>query len=297
VSKYDSFVYDYLVANKILSIEKMGIVELTGPVPMADKDNPTPTLSSSIKFSVDKKAATSDEFIDYVAQAVGKKKTLIYSDIESYFEQARQFINIGKPFIIPNVGIISINKQGVYEFKVAEPSMHLEDHPSNAGTSYDSGEIAKTSARLQQKNMIRVIASAIGILIVFVLLYIAYGYFKNNTKEVANVNTDTASTIIPIDTTANTTAKPDTIITNNTITSLDTLELKYIFEVTGSRNRAIARCSKLKMFGDPAHYDSIVYADSTQYRLFLTITTAVTDTAKYKDSIQRYFQRKVFIEQ
>lgn len=298
VSKFDPLIYSYLVAHKELSVEKIGHFTVDKPLPLADKENPHPHLFTSITFVADKKAATSVAFIDFCASELQKKNSLITSDIESYFEQARQFINIGKPFTMPGVGMVSINKAGNYQFIESDSAIKL-DTPTGASTAYETEAETRKGVQNQQRVLMRVAAIAIGALIIGVISFLVYRFIADRAIEQVANPADTAS---PVTQRADTTVLPAIDTVNNAVSlapatpTNDTATYKFIFEQTGRRVRAETRTMKLRAFGNFAQFDSIRQADTMVYRLFLEVRAVPTDTLKKKDSLQRYLKRNIIIE-
>lgn len=294
VSKFDTLIYSYLVAQKKLSIEKIGHFTVDKPLPLADKENPHPHLFSCIAFVADKKAATSVEFIDFCASELQKKNSLITSDIESYFEQARQFINIGKPFTMPGVGMVSINKSGNYQFIESDSAIKL-DMPLGASTAYETEAETRKGVQNQQRVLMRVAAIAIGLLILAVISFLVYNFVADKASTVTveattnSASTDTAA-LPAVDTTSTAVSVAPPQPVNDTAT------YKFIFEQTGKRIRAETRTMKLRAFGNYAQFDSIVQADTLVYRLYLEVRALPADTLKKKDSLQRYLKRNIIIE-
>lgn len=286
MQKYEVFVQEYLTQNGNISLERIG--HLT----YAD---------GNTDFIYDKKAATTPEFIVYVAEKMGKNKSLVGFDIESHIEQARQFINLGKPYIIPKLGGISLTKNGTYTFD--------QQQTITAGEEEYLTEQAALSVEKDKKKK-GVMALAI-MLLLFILGAIGYGiyYVVSSTPASDAAITIEQDSTLPADQTAVQTdtavsRKPDSLTTVSTITDSSFTKndsasgiFKFVFEQTRFRNRAIKRTGDLTRWGRIAAYDSIMYRDSLLYRLYVPVTASAADTAVIKDSLQKYFQRRVKIIQ
>src|SRR4051794_27426398 len=101
MNNYDPFIQDFLAQYKSLSLEKIGHLKINGAEGVGGSD---------VSFQYDRKAATTPELVNYIAERTGKNKFLVQSDLESHFELTRQFINIGKPYELEGVGFISLSK-------------------------------------------------------------------------------------------------------------------------------------------------------------------------------------------
>ncbi|MFN4006125.1 MAG: hypothetical protein ACK4HE_01310 [Chitinophagaceae bacterium] len=301
MSKYDALLYDFLVEHKQISIEKIGTLQVIGNIPLADKDNVLPSLKDVIQFNFDKKATTSIEFIEFAAARFAKNKSLVASDIESYFEQVRQFINIGKQYVIPGVGMIGMLKIGQYDFTpnetpppaaVPKPQPNFND--TKAETAYETETAQKTTNKTSKQNLLSIAAIFIGVLVIAGIGYFVYTLVTGNSNNVEN--TAAAEIIIP-DTTA-TLVQPDTLLLNSnsqTQPTSDSVLYKFIHETTASRNRAISRTAKLKAYGYNADFDSITDPSTTvtKYRLFISASRLNGDTLKLKDSLQQLFTPRI----
>src|SRR5689334_5182119 len=106
MNHYDPFILGFFTEHKTVSFEKIGHLSIGGANHAA----------GAVTFQYDKKAETTPELSNFIAERTGKSKVLIQSDLESYFELTRQFINIGKPYELEGFGFISLNKSGEYTF-------------------------------------------------------------------------------------------------------------------------------------------------------------------------------------
>ncbi len=101
---------------------------------------------------------------------------------------------------------------------------------------------------------------------------------------------DTSNTTLT-DTTTST--RPPAVATAN---PNDTANFKMIFEITRSKARAVARTNQLIGLKIPARYDTVTNGNVPQYRLFVNKRLFPADTTRVRDSIAKFFLRKVTIE-
>lgn len=294
MNKYDDFLAQYLETQKELSLHKIGTLFIKGSA--FYNESTREIQEGETNFAMDKKAVTSQGLIDFIAAGTGKNSNLIASDIESYLEQGRQFINIGDTFTIHGIGSLTKNNAGVYIFNPGPP-VHLKlkqdkdkmvhETDFEHGSYYESQKKKKSD-----RGLIMFFAFFI---ILLVLAGMGWGvyklYFENSNATFSNavdqpvMDTPSAKISLPVDT-----IKIKTPIT-------DTSTFKFIFEKTPSRERAVSRTSKLHDYGNAALFDSIKENGNTVYRLYLLQKTKqISDTAKIKDSLFRYFQRDILIE-
>lgn len=265
--------------------------------------------AGSVVFVADKKAETSGTLLDSIAEKSGKGRGLVAADLESYLEQMRQFINIGKPYIIEDVGVVSLNKSGNYEFSRQGSSLNLTSPASQTVEQHFLPESSGSSSRAGRRNGVMGLAAVI---VLLVLAGVGYGIFhmvRNGSSKTATADTETAAVEQPAtDTPAATTvaaggdsvaAKPDSVATAAAavpvaVISRDSARYRFVFETTPSSERAHTRTAQLRSFGDPAGFDSSKAEDgSFTYRLFLRQKIAIADSVKAKDSVQLYLSKNV----
>lgn len=296
MNRYDAYITDFLLENKTVSLEKIGIFSITGSAGSMEYAAETGGLT----FIFDKRAATSPGLIEYIAGHIGKSKVLVAGDISSRLEQARQFINIGKPYEIQGLGFININNMGQYEF-VAKKSGTREDTGSKTRRERETGSNSRITKNTN-RNFVMLLALFIVVVIAGVLGWGAYKLFFEKTGEqtqdttslvspppVNNTNTDTTTQ------NKDTTAK-NTLLKDSTTTSGDSSLYKFIFETTYSSQRAYSRINALQKMGDDAKLDSIPGDSTMIYHLFILKKLPVTDTASFKDSLHLYFNRTIRIK-
>jgi hypothetical protein len=281
VNRFDAYITDYLYENKEVALEKIGFIKIKS---FAGNNN---TQSSSVEFTYDKRITTSTALIEYIAQKLGKNKNLIASDLESHFMQVMQFINMGKPYEIPEIGFIKANKNGVYEFTPFSET----NKPVRTGKQQ-----VKRSGRNNNRAAVQVISLIIVILILSGLSWQAYQVFskKQNNAAIHSINnsdTITSTSLQDTHKTADTTLRHTVEYSPN-----DTVNIRYIYETTASGLRAHTRTAQLKSFGNNANYDSFMSNHTMFYHLFIIKPTKLADTATIKDSIGKFLMRDIILK-
>ena len=286
MNKFDEYLYEYINQNRELSIENTGRF-YTGSA-VADSETTIAAIPGTLQFLANKKAVTDEVFIDFLAAKIGKSRMLIASDFSSYMDQVRSFINIGKPFEIPGIGIIKAGNSGMYEFSPSTGKPEFTKTPS--ATQQRSRKSAKSSTT--GKGFLKFITAAIIIVVVGGLAWGAYSLFIKNSKwaeNVGNFNKDTVS--------VNTNNGLDSAGVNSNIAPIpvqlnanDSVSCKYIQEITPSMLRAKSRTQKLNDFGYIAGYDS---TGNKGFRIFTIHASLVKDTLHFRDSLQKNFQKNI----
>ena len=100
--KFSPLFSQYLVSNKQLQLAGIGTFDL---------DN-----AGTINFHHDTSVREDANLVGFIAEQTGKMKSLIASDLDSHLELARQFLNIGKPYLFEGIGTLTKNKAGKLEF-------------------------------------------------------------------------------------------------------------------------------------------------------------------------------------
>ncbi|SFQ46654.1 hypothetical protein [Parafilimonas terrae] len=278
MNKFDSYITDYLYENREVALEKIGYIKI---ISFAGPDS----RQASVDYIFDKKITTSTGLVEYISEKTGKNKSLVIADLESHLKGVREFINIGKPYEIPQIGFIKANNSGVYEFT---PVSEINTKPVKTATQ----PLAQTSAK-SSRTVVQIISLIIAIAILSGLGWQAYQALSKKTKE-ADMNTvASADTVSAADTgkTTDTTAQQPTGYSPD-----DSVNVRYIFEVTASGLRARTRTAQLKGFGNNALYDSFVNNSTKRYDLYILQKTKIADTLRIKDSLAKFFMRDITLK-
>ncbi|MEP6845341.1 MAG: hypothetical protein ABI861_05035 [Panacibacter sp.] len=295
MNQYDTFIRDYLYEHRSVSFEKIGTITLDNR-PASPEQPPSP---ASIHFQFNKRAVTTPDLVAFIAAKTGKNKVLINSDLESFVELMRQFINIGNPHQIEGVGIIKLGKSGDYEFAALDNTNKKDDAKASRKQkeSYDSPLITKKSSN---KSILMFFALMIVLGVLGVIGWGSYKLFVENKNNTPAINTDTiAHTTLPVESLPDTTiTKTDSLLKPDSTINIargDSADYKYIYETTTSAARAYERVNTLKAWGHPSMVDSVKRDSSTIYTLYFKYRLSNADTARMRDSIQKLLSRKIRI--
>ncbi len=292
MNKYDDFLAQYLETHKELSLHKIGLVFKKGSA--FYNESTREIQDGAINFQMDKKSGTSPGLIEFIVSQTGKNSTLISSDIESYLEEGRQFINIGDYFVIDGIGSFNKNNSGEYIFSPGPP-IHLKIKQEKGKNLQENEHGSYYTAQKKKKSNRGIIMFFAFFILLLVLAGMGWGvyklYFEKNNTALSNtvdqivIDTPATKIILPVET-----VKQITPIT-------DTTTYKFIFEKTPSRERAVTRSAKLHEYGNASLFDSATENGAKIYRLYLLQKTKhITDTATIRDSLFRYFQRDILVE-
>ena len=294
MNKFDSLIYDFLIHHKQVALEKIGVFEATSESLNITHGNEVTSIPK-VNFTYNRRSTTSEELIAFIAERLSKNKALVASDLESHFEQVRQFINLGKPYIIPGIGAVALAKSGEYEFSQQSSEVNMaEDKTAKHFYQTDAEQVQES--RTKSKNRLAGVAVFIILLLLAGLGWGVYALFFDKSKQpevVATPPADSAAT--PPVSSDSVSRKPVTPVVAANSNPNDSVLYKFVFETTSLPERAYNRTAQLRSFGDPAGYDSTSDDGQTTYRLFVRKKMLAADTARARDSLQTYFQRKVLV--
>ena len=302
--KIEQLFVQYLYNHKQVSLQGIGIFKLKPDVILpveGDKDFSIPADAFSFEYNL--KATEDEGLVNYIVQQTRKIKPLASSDLDSYAILTKQFLNIGKPFIIEGVGTIQKNQQGKYDFIPGQfISPRMDDTPAPLRERKDE-IVSFESENTNEKsgNILKIVLVAGLILLTGLVLY----YFLVVNKPIASQQVEqtatTADTIINI----GTTISPDTIVKNasdslnNAATPVepaiktDNSSFKVVLKDYKSQNAVQVAYERLKSYG---HKLEIIKVDSVNYKLAMPFTRPLSDTLRVKDSLKVFFGGKPYIQ-
>lgn len=303
--KVPLLITQYLLQNKTLALQGLGSFTFDNDFDDSnDNDKEEQKIpENSIAFNANIKVKEDDGLIVFISKQSGKIKPLASADLDSFLELGKQMLNIGKPFIIEGLGF-------------------LQKHPANSQLEFTQGSIviqkkddtpAKRNRRkdiqddngVYEENFLKKPRKAngsrkvlFGFLVVAGLSLIGWvGYFFYNQSVLQDepVQKQEVLTNIVNPVTDSTNTRQDTVHQNTSIVPA-VPEKKEGFNIVleiSSKNRAYNRMAKLKYLG---HNVIMTTTDSVKFKLALPINAPLSDTARHRDSLSRFFARKVWIE-
>ncbi len=106
----------YLLQKKILHIQGLGSFSLTRVDISSENPMDAVIPEGAVCFTVDPKTKEDLALVDFISAETGKIKPLAASDLESVIIQAKQLLNISKPFTIEGLGTLQKNMRNEIEF-------------------------------------------------------------------------------------------------------------------------------------------------------------------------------------
>jgi len=249
--------------------------------------------SGGIIFHHDASVREDAELVSFIAENTGKMKSLVSGDLDSNLELARQFLNIGKPYLFEGIGTLSKNKFGVIEFvqsnisqeKNKENTADGRDKTStteNSFTDYEEMFSPKKPKTPASKKVVTWLIAIIGLSLAVFGGYLVYT--KTKTKKEPIVEREETKPII-------TPAVPDSLPKpKDTATIIkkpvDSSGLYRFVIEKAARQRAFSRYNYLRENLIDVKMDT---KDSVLFNLYFLLPAIPADTTKKKDSLQRLY--------
>jgi hypothetical protein len=278
--KISPLLAQFLINNKQLNLAGLGTFSLNN--------------SGEISFLHDAYVKEDTELVSFIAESTGKMKSLVASDLESNLELARQFLNIGKPYLFEGIGTLSKTKFGTFDFvqtnatqdKNRETIIEGRDKTSTTESSFTdyeemfSPKKPRTPASKRIATWLVVLA---GLSLAVFGGYLVYTKTKNKQETIAQKE-EIKPVIIPADTLAKTKDTASMIAT--TAKTVDSSGMYRFIIEKAARQRAFSRYNYLRENLIDVKIDT---KDSVLFNLFFLLPATPADTAKKRDSLQRLY--------
>jgi len=259
-------------------------------------------LSEGISFEYRASPPEEDDgLVSYISSETGKMKSLASSDLNSYLELAREFLNIGKPFQIEGIGTLVKNKSGELEFtadhmlsdKGRDTGMKELSATSISDGSLTTYETLKPKSE-QSPGSRKVFLSFLAVATVVFIVWISYRTYKGGSAR----SSQQASETLPVrDTSKYISASADTVAEDRRQSiAPNSGSYRFVIEVANKR-RAYYRYNLLRQTNVPIQIST---SDSVNYKLFFMLPATAADTARIVDSLSTWYpalnHRKAFAE-
>ncbi|HUR65894.1 MAG TPA: hypothetical protein VMZ03_06055 [Chitinophagaceae bacterium] len=228
--------------------------------------------------------------VDFIARTSGKIRALAAADLDSHLENAKQFLNIGKPFLFEGIGTLTKQQGGGFNFvagamlpeKVKEqtPKETVEGSETEEPVSGFKNIFYSKKSKGTPKKTLAIFLMLGG------LAFAIWGGYTIYKKTISRKNNNPVEEIqspaAPVTTqpvTVNDSTGPSTQAT------LPPGNYKFIVETT-DKFRALKRYSLLKGYGIGINIET---NDSTDFRLFFILPATPADTTRLLDSLKRLY--------
>jgi hypothetical protein len=302
--KLSPLIAQYLQSNKSVSIEGFGRFFIDETSYYAEEPEKAAKGGlAPVRFEYAPQVSTDVAFIDFVVKETGKIRPLAIADMESYISLAKQLLNISKPFVIEGVGTLVNNNRGVFDFipgNFEPPRINTDNEREKKLRS--AGEVHKDqpsienyqygeSGRRGNNGNTKKIAIALALLVAIGALgWLGYTFLikKGGNKQATSgtVQTDSLSS----DTSKTDTAKKNVPVKPTITDSNQVITYKVIHEIA-LKPRADKRFATLQSYNDKTEMEPL---DSTRYKLFVRVTSAVKDTTRKRDSVRANYKNGIY---
>ena len=286
--KLTSLLAQYLYTNHRLDLPGIGTFLLDpSTISALDNSKQKSTVLSGVSFEYNPSVKESPELIAFISSQSGKMKALASADLESFVQQAQQFLNIGKPFEIEGIGTLVKKQKGEFVFTpLSVPTEKLREHKTKepAPVTLEESSAQYESFLGSQKVNVGWRRPVIALLIlVGAGLAIWGGYTISRKAATADVTevVDTTHVITPKDT-AVIAAVPE---------PAKPADYKYILQIS-KRNTAMRRYKQLK---ENMWDVGMETKDSIDFKLFMKLPIR-SDTTHVVDSLTALTGKRVYIE-
>ena len=273
--KISPLLAQFLINNKQLNLAGLGRFTLND--------------SGEIIFQHDASVKEDAELVKFIAENTGKMKSLVASDLDSNLELARQFLNIGKPYLFEGIGTLSKNKYGTIEFvqsntspeknKDAGDGRDKTSTTENSFTDYEEMFSPKKPKGPATKKIVTWLVAIAGLSLAVFGGYLVYSKTKNKKEPI--VNKEEIKPIIVPD------SLPKTKDTTSIIAKpVDTSGMYRFVIEKAPRQRAFFRYKYLRENLIDVKMDT---KDSVTFNLYFLLPATPADTAKKRDSLQRLY--------
>lgn len=291
--KIDQILIHYLLKNKELPLQGIGVFKLEGSVSEpSDPSKPIIIPSDAIRFEYNSRTQEDLNLVSFIAENTGKIKPLASADLDSYLTLGRQFLNIGKPLILPNIGTIEKTGSGELIFKGGEYAMERFTFEKNTSdieeaepSENESFPDFASKEKKQGKNWIYLFLIIILGLIAWAVW--KYSFHKDEPETVIQVDTNSAPEPTPA------LASPQTKDTTNHSDSLNAPTVQDTSTgfkvVVGSYHSEAAAEKRLNDLKAGNRNVSILKVDSLNYLMTEQFNLPLSDTSKVISSLRIFY--------
>lgn len=291
---------NYLIRNQQLSLTGLGTFHLRPGTGSADDTRKVVFPEGSLHFLPDSETPEDPELITAIASETGKFRALASADLDSYIQLGKQMMNISKPFIIEKIGQLQRNYRNEIEFIPytasagrTELGKKADDHEEEIRFDYDYLRKASETGLGGRKVMGLLIAA----LTIGLTIWLG-SYFMSERPKTPPAN-DTVILPPAIKTPPQPAQPPSSTPAPSPALKTESLPVStqkknfYVVIEQSKRARALSRYADLIKWG---HNVEMLTKDSINFTLRIPIYAPLSDSAQHRDSLSRFFGRKVWIE-
>ncbi len=293
--KIEQVLVYYLLKTKHLDLQGIGTFQLEGSVPdVSDSDKPVVFPENSVTFYYDPKVTEDEGLVDFIVEQTHKIKPLAASDLDSFLSLGRQFLNIGKPFTLPNIGTLEKLNSGLLAFKPGQ-TMAERIEPNKIKNENEDGTAEEESLFNDYQKARKSNSGAKLIFVLLILIVLAaigwavwhFGFNKTNSPETLT----TTEPVVPI---KDSSFKTDSAIIANSKPASDSVTFRIVVNQYRTIYSAEKRLASLKK----SNRNVILYTDndSATFKIAEPFKLPLSDTTKMLDSLKTFYTKTYGVE-
>ena len=281
--KIEQVLVQQLYSSKKIALQGIGVFSLDSSVSLpADSEKGVVIPMHAIVFEYNPKVGEDEALINAIVKHTKKIYPLASADLDSFLMLGRQFLNIGKPFIIEGLGTLDKAQTGELVFipgQFITPRIEAPKALKENETEEKSGLFPDYNSEVKSSST-KVILIIIAILILGLGGWAAYHFLNKKTDQ------DVVNETQPVQTNSDSVvAKKDSVVTQPPVKN-DGYTFKIVFKETNDKGEAEKTFNKYKKFG----HKVIMYTDdSVMYKVAEPFTLPLSDTTHIKDSLNKNF--------
>ena len=295
--KIEQLLVHYLLKTKELTLQSIGTFRLDASIPeSSDSDKPVVIPENAVSFHYDPRTKEDENLINYIVEHTNKIKPLAASDLDSFLSLGRQFLNIGKPFTLYNLGTLEKTNSGELVFKAGQLiAEKIEPHKLKTEESDITSEEENLFNDYQQpprsNSLPKIILSLLVLLILAAIVWAVWHFAFSKKNETESMNN--TESIVPLTDSSNLLKDSSLASRPQNDSSLgkavsDTFTFKVVVNQYYTLDAAKARLAKLKTF----NRNVIMYTtDSSKYKIAEPFKLPLSDTTRVLDSLKRYYTK------
>lgn len=288
--KIEQYLIHYLLKNKELSLERIGRFTLTAPVPEVSESSRALLIpDGAIQFEADSKAQTESSLVEFISEMTGKINSLAKSDIDSFLNLCHQFLNIGNPCHIDQIGTLQKLPSGEIIFRTGSQVVEKMGQTKKITNQVRDDEPFGYFKIRENNGGKKKMKAALMILFLAILVLISWAvwHFIINENNTDPKIVQPADMVVPIpDSTLTTQDTSHDFKRDSVKFAVDSVTFKVIineFKTLGAANR---RADTLRSY----NREVVVYTtDSLKYKVAEISRRPLEDTLYVKDSLKIYY--------
>jgi hypothetical protein len=298
--KIEQLVAEFLYQEKKVTLTDIGTFILNVDIKTPTNEDATITPpDGSITFHYNPQAPIDENLIKFIIGRTGKIRPLALSDLDSFIMLGKQFLNLGKPFTLKNIGMLLKNSQNQYEFsqdnRITLNLNQQNDLPKNEEIENGLTEPAiDFSSAAKKKSSIKGKFIIISILLLtitgLILFLIKYDPFESKSKTIiSKIDANKKNT----DTIGNISSHPDT-----TLKTIEKTDFNfYNIIIRSFKDSADATKSIKKLTKKTSDKNLILYkSTNSQFKIAVHFQFHLSDSTHILDSIKKTYGKKIYLE-